>query len=194
MVSGFSLLWDYFVVCSALSLLSDRDKEDILDAQVLHKGKQTTTFKKVVKAADTGLEETRFTEHPCSQTVLSKGHHLLKKREMEQCPFSQGGQCTRWVETILLDQTTWELPKIAGVMLKEHKKRQPEGAPPGQRGDALNMQTLVTVKCSNTLIRLKSLSPKWYYWLWHQFILKLENKREWIKCLSQVSYRKYISR
>lgn len=25
-------------------------------------------------------------------------------------------------------------------MLKEHK-RQPEGAPPGQRGDALNMQT-----------------------------------------------------
>ena len=47
---------------------------------------------------------------------------------------------TRWVETIQLDQTTWELPKISGVMLKEHK-RQPEGAPPGQRGDALNMQT-----------------------------------------------------
>lgn len=32
-------------ICSALSLLSDRDKEDALDAQVLHKGKQqTTTF------------------------------------------------------------------------------------------------------------------------------------------------------
>lgn len=45
-----------------------------------------------------------------------------------------------------------EAPKISGVMLKEHK-RQPEGAPPGQRGDALNMQTLVTVKRSNILNR-----------------------------------------
>lgn len=148
----------------------------------------------MVKAADTGLEGTRFTKHPCSQIVLSKCHHPLKNPKVSwgnvhfhradnaldelrpSCWTRQHGNSQRFLESCWKDTRD----NLKGLL--RPKRRCSEHA---NTSYCKVFKHIKYVKIPQPIMVLLVMTP---------IHSETGTYREWIKCLSQVSYRKYISR